>query len=64
MNFDLSTANVATILVVLLVLAGCVVAVVHPETLSFDQLLDKAGPLVGGLAVGRGLATIGRNRTT
>lgn len=60
MNLD--TINIATILVGLLVLVGCIICVVHPETLTYQQLLDDAGPLVGGLAVGRGLATGLRNR--
>jgi len=52
----LDTANVATIIVALLVFTGCVVCVLNPDTLSFSALLDNVGPMVGGLAVGRGLA--------
>lgn len=55
--------HVATLVAVLLVLAGCVIAIVHPETLSFSQLLDDAKYLIGLLAVGRGLAAA-RSTTT
>lgn len=52
----LDTANVATLIVAALVLCGVVIAIVHPETLSYKELLDDAGPMIGLLAVGRGLA--------
>lgn len=52
----LDTANVATLIVAALVLVGCIIAIVHPETLTYQQLLDDAGPMIGLLAVGRGLA--------
>jgi hypothetical protein len=60
MNDLLEQLNVATLIVVALVLAGCVIAIVHPETLAYVDLLKYAGPLVGGLAVGRGIAAHGR----
>lgn len=59
----LDTKNVATFLVVVLALVGGVVTIVHPETLSFSTYLDKLGPYVAGLAVGRGIASGLRKRS-
>jgi hypothetical protein len=58
---DLSTANVATVVSLLVAAVGAFVVVVHPETLSFSEYLDDIKFLIGGLAVGRGLASAGRN---
>lgn len=53
---DLSTANVATIVSLLLAAAGAIVVIVHPETLTFDQYFENMKFLIGGLAIGRGIA--------
>jgi hypothetical protein len=58
---ELSTANVATILVLLLAAVGAVVVITNPDTLSFQDYLEQMKVLVGGLAVGRGIAAAGRS---
>lgn len=55
MKINLAAIPVATIIVIIAAIAGAVVVVAHPETLSFDQYLKALGPAVGLLAVGRGL---------
>ena len=57
---ELNTPNVATIVALLLAAVGAVICIVHPETLTFDAYLDDMKFLIGGLAVGRGLAVAKR----
>lgn len=51
----LTTANIATAIVLLIALVGGIVVLVHPATLSFDQYVKNVGIAAGLLAVGRGL---------
>lgn len=60
MNDLLEQLSVTTIIVVIVVLAGAVVSIVNPDTLPFKDYLIDIAPLVGGLAVGRGIAVHGR----
>lgn len=55
---DLSTANVATIVSLLLAVVGALVVIIQPETLDFSTYLDDMKFLIGGLAVGRGIAAV------
>lgn len=58
----LSSANpIVTIIAVIIALAGAIVVIVNPETLSFKEYLDQMKYLLGFVAVGRGLAAIGSN---
>lgn len=57
---DLSTANVATILTLVLVVVGAVTVITNPQTLSFADYLDQMKVLVGGLAIGRGIMAAGK----
>lgn len=50
----------ATVVALLLAAVGAVVCIVHPETLSFSDYLDQMKFLIGGLAVGRGIAVAGK----
>jgi hypothetical protein len=59
MNQLLHSLPVATILIVIVAIAGAVVTIVHPETLSFDQYLKYMTPGAGLLAVGRGIRNHG-----
>lgn len=47
---------VASLLVVIIALAGAVVTVVEPSTLSFEDYVKHVGVAAGLLAIGRGIA--------
>lgn len=51
----LATIPVATVLVVLIAVAGAAVTIVHPETLAFDQYVKYVGLAAAVLGIGRGL---------
>lgn len=57
---DLSTANVATILTLLVAAVGAVIVIVQPSTLDFSTYFDDVKILIAGLAVGRGIAVAGK----
>lgn len=64
----LSTANIATLLVAILVTIGAVVGgvvcIANPDTLSFDQYLSALSKFaigVGLLGIGRGVAAAGKS---
>lgn len=58
----LEVMPVVTIIAVILALAGAVVVIVNPASLSFEEYLDAMKWLLGFLAVGRGIATLGKLR--
>jgi len=60
-TLDLNTINFATIAAGILLLVGGLVCIVNPDTLTFQQYLDDVWPLIGGVAVGRGIASAKRN---
>ncbi len=62
MDKFLEQFNVATLIVLVLVVTGAVVTIVNPDSLSFGDYILKVSPLVGGLAVGRGIASARRSR--
>lgn len=53
---------IMSIITLVLVVTGAVVVIVHPETLSFQDYLTACAPLVGLVAVGRGLHENGKAR--
>jgi|GEM_PF-5467601 len=56
MNATLDKLNIATLIVLALVVLGIVQ--VLSNDLTYEQLLDYAGVPVGGLAIGRGIAAV------
>ncbi len=52
----LETFPVATLIVAIIAIAGAVLVIVHPETLTFAEYVRNVGVAAGLLAVGRGLA--------
>ena len=52
---NLKTIPVATLIVLVVAIAGAVVTIVHPETLSFANYVKNVGVAAGLLAIGRGL---------
>lgn len=49
------TSYIATAIVVIIAIAGAIVVIVNPETLTFDQYVKDIGIAAGLLAIGRGL---------
>jgi hypothetical protein len=60
MTIDLNTINVATIITIILAIAGGVVCIVQPSTLTFDQYLEQMKYLIGLVGIGRGIAAAKR----
>jgi hypothetical protein len=60
MTTSLDTINLASILVALFAVVGALLTILHPETLSYKDYLLYMSPMVGGLSVGRGIASHGR----
>jgi hypothetical protein len=58
---DLTHVNVVTVVFVLAALAGAIVTVVEPTTLSFEDYLTKLSVFGGALGIGRGIAAAGRH---
>lgn len=58
----LTNGPLASIITVVLALVGGAVVIIHPETLSFDEYLTAMAPLVGLVAVGRGIHANGKAR--
>jgi len=60
METILDTKAVVTFAFVIAALAGAVVTIVEPTTLSFDDYLGKLAVFGGALGIGRGIAAAGR----
>jgi hypothetical protein len=52
----LEALPIATILMVIVAIAGAVVSIVHPENLGFDQYIRDLAVGAGLLGIGRGIA--------
>jgi hypothetical protein len=46
-----SATPVATLTAIPIVITGCVIAVLHPDVLSFSELCQDAGIVLGGAGV-------------
>lgn len=56
----LAAVPVATILILVIAVAGAVVVCVHPEALNFASYVKYVGVAAGLLSVGRGLDSVHR----
>lgn len=52
---NLATIPLASIIILVLAIAGAVVVIVHPATLDFAQYVKFVGIAAGILGIGRGL---------
>lgn len=57
-----SNLPLASIITVILAVVGGITVITNPDTLSFDQYLTAMAPLIGLVAIGRGVHENGKAR--